>query len=243
MKKRLLAILLVVVLLLAFSACGKAGGSTGDKASAYASYQEFNNSMSREFEMDFKGTQVVMGQSVESSGTIKYKHVNGKDQIYMLMEMDLLGQKMEMIMLSDGTKAAYIVDGAKSDIEISEIMTQFDDTVSVPTFEESAIKSCEVTSEGDNTKYSMVLDKGSLTSVMDELKTSFAESMGDGIEVSLSDIPLILVVDKDNNPKTMIMDMSGKITGSGMSMDFTSKMEYTIKSLFNVSIDFSDLES
>jgi len=260
MLKRILSVIVIMAVLLSLAACGednKTAGNTSSKASsqkaedvstkeekAYLAYQTLNTKMgqSGEYDAEFIMTQEVAGVVTKTTGITQLKTVDGKQQMYMETNTNVAGQDIKVLVVTDGTKVYYEVNGQRMEMDVPDVLKEIDDVVAMPEFQSEAIKSCEVTEEGGNTKYSLVLDGNALTGLLDQMKESMAESMGDEeINMVLSDVSYVIVVDKNNEPKSMTMDMAIKMTVAGQEMEVKSNMEMTFKAFSGVTVNLADL--
>ena len=262
--KKLSALILALAIIFSFASCGEkktaeteessnseiSGESqvaeVDDVSKAYSAHQKLGTSMQQggEYEADIKMIQESSQGKSETTGLMKIKTVDGKEQVYMEMDADITGQKAKMIMVTDGTTAYYEVNGQKIEIDMTQFMDQVDQSTVTPDFQKEAIKSCEIIPEGSDTRYKIVLNGELMTDLLDQLKKEIeAVAGGSAFEIAISDVTYDILLDKKDEPKSMVLDMTYKITAGENSDEIKSKFELIFKSFSDVKIDLSKLSA
>ena len=237
--KKISALMLALLMVLTFAACNAAdNGAAGDKGvneetmteaqRAYSRYNTLAQAMSFdgkkdvEFDADiFMLVDVNMaGQemNLETTGNMKVKIVDGKQQCEMVMDMGKMGS---MEMYSDGEKVIYKVNGKDVEMSMADIDKQLKESMDLPKFEEGAIKSSNIEKVGKDTKYNFIVDGKMLS----DFAGSAMEQLGEGDEMNFSDMNMYYIIDSDNKPLEMYINVavSGSSQGQNISMDMTMK--------------------
>jgi len=272
MKKRLLSLALVTLLLIGAAGCRTAGKTQESAApvsnspqdiapppvdagveetTALAAYTRVADKLTIsgeagedvQFDMD-----MIMKINIESDGESESLEVNGNIKVKIdgeethssiVMDMGVMGR---MEMYSDGERVYCSMNGQEMEIETGNVMEQIQGSLNLPQFEEDAIKSCEITEDGENTKMLIVIDGETLTSFVAESMSAMLGEVADSQGMEIYDIEITLVTTKDEIPLSMEMKMEMDMT----VMENTMKMVTEITYIFNkvgsgVEVDLSKL--
>ncbi|MDR0491227.1 MAG: hypothetical protein LBH28_08305 [Oscillospiraceae bacterium] len=162
-------------------------------------------------DMEELGGGSSMDAGMEMSANIKFKAIDDDTfECYMTSEMNMNYSGMEQTTkaeaYSDGKSAYTIVNGEKHEIDLSELKQSMADTFGnfMPELEEFDISDFKVESKDDDTLISIVLAGSAIDKFMEKLATPLG-AVGVG-KVSVGDVSLSILMDKDRNPKEMKMD-------------------------------------
>ena len=242
-KRVLLVVMAAMLVIVSFAGCGNIMAANKEKA--YNAYKKLSESMGEtgEYEADMVTTQKMMGMEVEATGVFKAKAVDGKQQMYMEMKTNVLGQAVSVVVVTDGSRVYYATNGQQINISAADAYAEAANSTAIPEFEMEAIKSCEVEKDGANTKYILILDGAELKNYIDQLAESMSQQAGGSASIELGDITYEIVVDKNDVPKSMALDMSFSATISGQKVEVESNSKFTFKAFSGVEIDLSLLDN
>lgn len=245
MMKKITALLLVLVLVFSAAACSSSEPTielTPEEA-AFAAYTEMFQRLSLdagesgaydidftiEIYMNFLGESVLSVSHGNMQMIVDDEHV----MVVMLMEMDMsqLGEPnvmMELFMEVDGDQVLAMrmyMDGVDySDMFPPEMLEDMIDEITssaidVPDFTYDALQSAEIFEVDGNTEFHMILSGDELADftreAMEEQLAMFEDLGGIEIDLSFEDVLMIVVVDADDNPVSMTMDMALIMTLGG----------------------------
>ena len=239
-KKKVLSLLVVLAGIFTLVACDDTGESAFDLLMRVEDQTADVDSMIMEMEMNM--TMRMFGQSIESTSTSRTYTVNlSPNEVLMrsetltetmgmempstmyfrngMMYMDMMGEQMKFEMPLEEAMQMANVDGFE--------------------FDEDAIISQSISTNGNNRELNFVLDFGSvMDSLSGELGTMMEmfggidmEGMFDGVSVDLT-----VVIDADYQMTSMTMAYEIDIEGTAMSIEMT----WTIVQLGGVEITFPD---
>ena len=251
MIKKLRAILLTLVLVLALAACAATPTTPPPETRAYELYSRITQLMSFgednpsgaydiDFVMDIEMHMFGEVFNMSSTGNMQMV-VDGQDmRSVMVMESDMgdLGRmSMEMYMVFEDnslTELGFTVDG----VDMSEVIPKdmvremLDGTINMPPLEMEGLTSAKVEEVDGNTVVHLVLDGQMFTEFMVETMDGMMEAMLGGIDlmdftIEVEDINMTIVVDSNDNPISMTMEMNMQVEIDGETLIMNSTTEYT----------------
>ena len=204
MKKRILILVLALACLFTLASC--------KKDTAYSLYSEANtvleeaNGLEAKVTIDMK--MVMADETMEETITMDMK-VNGSN-ILATTSMEMDGETMDnTILYVDGIMYMDMGElGGKMKMEVSA--EDFADEygmgdVSLPEFTEEALKEIKLEKDGDNTKFTVSMDKETALEYVGEGMLGSLIGEEDGITVDKFDVTFVF--DKDSKLAKMEIDM------------------------------------
>ena len=196
----------------------------------------FDVDIAMEIEMSMDGEVLVM-TSTGNMQTI----VDGENmKSVMVMETDMgeLGSMdMEMYMVIEDnvlTEFGFYMDGMDMSAFIPmEVMQEMmDDTLNIPVLEMEGLLSAEITEIAGNTVVNLVLDGQMYTEFMMDIMGSMLDGMLEELgsmdfAIEVDDIAITIVVDSNDNPVSMTMEMHMQMEIDGETLVMSSITEYT----------------
>ncbi|MCL2568877.1 MAG: hypothetical protein FWE12_05510 [Oscillospiraceae bacterium] len=252
MMKKIGAILLVLLLVVTLAACG--GGTTATptppavqdpQEHAFEAYLQIMNSMNLgpgqdgaydlEFTMDM--TMDFMGETIHS---VTHGHMQmivegeiARSFMVMEMDMDAFGTTtMEMYMAMEGTsftEIRMIVDGQEipSEFLLPEMLEGiFEDAMNMPDVEAEAFLSAEIEVIDGYTHMHVVLDGQLMMDFAMAAVDGMLADLGMDLEITMGDVPMTIIVDANDNPVSMTMEMDMTMIFDGEEMTMTSVSEF-----------------
>ena len=178
-------------------------------------------------------------RSTELSGNIKMKISGDEMQASVSLNMGELGM---VEMYSDGEKAYCSLNGIEIEIDTESVFGQVGESASIPQFEEDAIKSCEITEDGDNIRMLLIISGEALTDFMTESMASMLGEVAQTSEMKIHDIEITLLTTKDEIPVSMDMKMELELTIDEEPLKMLSTTSYIFNEFGSgVSVDLSML--
>lgn len=219
MKKHILVLLMAVVCLVSFAACGK-------KDTPYSLYEgavtALDEATGYEAKMTMKMSMEIDGETETEEMEMSMK-INGNDLQVEMDEQDILyvGGAMYMDM---GELGKYKIEMTPE--ELTENMGFDMSYADVPALTEDDFKDIELVEDGDNRTFTMALDEDTVKEWMGD---SLDQYMQEGMEIAFSNMSFSATFDEDDTllEMTIKMTMDYDMGEFGeMSMDMEMNIEF-----------------
>lgn len=253
MRKKF-AMLLMVLLVMAVSACQGAGeetaGQNADGKSAYELYVKASEELekadsqllnySSNIKMNTEGEDMEMVMN----GTIA-QIIRSETDIDMKMEMATSMLDQETQMLAYYKEGMYYQDLAgqkvKMPMSLDDMEGQMQTAIAFP---ETAIKSQSVKETEAGTELAFSLEAEAVQDIIQSRLGSLTETLGSDGSMEFGDFDIEVTLDDADAIQTMKMVFSAVITAQGQAVDCLAETTMDIEQIGGVTIDFpADLDS
>ena len=241
--KKMLSITLASVLLFCLAACD----SGSEELTPYAAYvqasQKLAEADSYEAEMLMDLTMGAQGVSIDMGveSTVKQVKKGNSADLEMQMAISMMGMSIDMTMYyTDGTAYMEVMGmKAKQPMSYDEALSQANYNVQ---FSEEAVKDAKIEQTSEGSVITFVLDKDAMNGALDGQLDGVLSGMMEGTEAGamISDVAMIVTLDKSSALKSMDMTFEMAMEMSGQQVDCTAHVVMNIMQQGGVSITFPD---
>ncbi|MDR1272906.1 MAG: hypothetical protein LBK04_07965 [Clostridiales Family XIII bacterium] len=243
--KKVLAVILLFAMVLAFTACG------GSDGGAYKIYEEAANkingaeSVSMDFTLDMKMTREALNDgdmNISMEGPISVVGSGGKIQVHMQAAMDSLGQKNNLTMYYKDGFAYMEMMGSKFKQALSAEQAMSGASAKIESFAKSSVKSSKVEDASGGKKATLVVKGDAFKDQVNKALAQEGESRSP--DMNFGDATVVVVVDADGNIQEYSVDMTFDMAIGGTNVKTVMKTKMGNIKIGGITIDFpADLSS